>query len=1388
MRIAVITPIMQSGETGGAEALYRGLVNALRAASHDVEQVQVLIDESTFDGILASYARCYDLDLAAYDLAISTKAPTYMARHPNHVSYLLHTIRVFYDMFEREYGAGTPEQIRQRALIQRLDQEGLHPARIAKHFANGRQTYERLYEASPFWGQIQFQALHHPPFLEGFHAPQHGEYIFLPGRLHRWKRVDLVIEAFKHVRANIPLKISGTGEDEASLRDLARADPRIEFLGRVNHAQLLDLYARALVVPFVPQNEDYGLITIEAFRSGKPVITCTDSGEPTHFVRNSENGFVVEPDPRMLAVKIDWLAAHPDCAGEMGLRGRAAVSHITWDSVVSALTTPATKMSWRGISFAQPEAKSYRVAVLDMQPIQPPVGGGRIRLLGLYHGLGKQLPTTYIGTYDWRGESFREYQHSETLREITIPLRDEHFAAAEVWQTHAGGRNVIDLSFDVLAHHSPEFVERAREHAARADIVIFSHPWIYPLVRQALREREQLVVYDSQNVEGLLRARFLDDGAFGTELVKHVARVEYELCRRADLILACSHQDRELFHELYGIPFSKILIVPNGTFTQRVAPSDAFTRQERKRQLALSDSPLAIFVGSPYAPNVEAAEFICRALAPELPEVAFAICGGVGEQLDPATYSALPNVRVTGYLDDAQLHMYRAAADLALNPMFSGSGTNVKMFDFMAAGLPIVSTPTGARGISWRDQVAFETCNANDFVEAIRRIARDPEYARGMGETARQLVEENYSWERISAQLGAKLQQARAKHDAPSPRFSVIIATYERPALLAQLIGCLRAQTLRDFEVIIVDQSKTPARITQEYPDLDCLYIHSDIEGAVGARNLAAFYARGEFLAFTDDDCQPLPDWLANAVHYFDDSNIVGVEGLVLSERRDDPQYRAVTNEGFEGQGFMTANLFLRRELFNALDGFDERFDHPHFREDTDLGWRALAHGEIPFARDVLVYHPPHLRDHQRETSAERVRFFEKDALLLAKHPKRYRTLFLNEAHYRHTKGFREHFLRGAEKYGVAVDEFYLNLLKEPVTMQDHFGDERDRLVQEFVTMLSEYAPLELGREVNLADAFYVYRLLLWRNPDLNAELPHILSNAQTFRQLVSNVVNSPEFYQTGGLLPPNRLMMTEWEGLRFWFNTSDREMGVRMALGLYEPRTVELIRQMVKPGMKCVDVGAQSGFYTCVIGQQVGPRGKVYAFEPLASSFEMLERNVRENHLQARVRAFPLAASNTNESLQASLVSNMYVAGMVEGAACVTIESVRLDDVITDKIDLVKIDVEGHEPAAIRGMEQLIRRHHPVIFSEVNEYWLRNGSQSSAREYIAQLRSLGYQVYSVENPDEPLKDEALALDTLGSLDVIAMPLANEIVSNVPRASSRRTNRSRRSRQFIGSN
>ena len=123
----------------------------------------------------------------------------------------------------------------------------------------------------------------HPSTLTGF-AEGRFDYFFLPGRLHRWKRVDVAIQAFLAADVPVQLIISGEGEDRELFEAEARGDPRIVFVGRVTDERLVELYSNALAVIFIPQREDLGLITLEAFGSAKPVVTVRDSGEPANII------------------------------------------------------------------------------------------------------------------------------------------------------------------------------------------------------------------------------------------------------------------------------------------------------------------------------------------------------------------------------------------------------------------------------------------------------------------------------------------------------------------------------------------------------------------------------------------------------------------------------------------------------------------------------------------------------------------------------------------------------------------------------------------------------------------------------------------------------------------------------------------------------------------------------------------------------------------------------------------------------------------------------------------------------------------------------------------------------------------------------------------------
>src|SRR5690606_4095268 len=138
------------------------------------------------------------------------------------------------------------------------------------------------------------------------------------------------------------------------------------------------------------------------------------------------------------------------------------------------------------------------------------------------------------------------------------------------------------------------------------------------------------------------------------------------------------------------------------------------------------------------------------------------------------------NLLVTGSLDEAAKNDWFAACDLAVNPMFSGSGTNIKMFDFMAAGLPVVTTAVGARGIvtGGRATMIVVEPTVEAFVTAIGLLREPAERAR-IGAQALACVEEGYAWERISEHAGAMLASRRRMAGQRAPTFSVVIPSYE---------------------------------------------------------------------------------------------------------------------------------------------------------------------------------------------------------------------------------------------------------------------------------------------------------------------------------------------------------------------------------------------------------------------------------------------------------------------------------------------------------------------------------------------------------------------------------------------------------------------------------
>lgn len=233
-----------------------------------------------------------------------------------------------------------------------------------------------------------------------------------------------------------------------------------------------------------------------------------------------------------------------------------------------------------------------------------------------------------------------------------------------------------------------------------------------------------------------------------------------------------------------------------------------------------------------------------------------------------------------------------------------------------------------------------------------------------------------------------------------APFFSVVIPTYLREESLLACLQSLEGQTfpVEKFEVIIADdaESKATHPLIEGFmagTTLRIQLLHTERAGPGGARNEAVRLAQGQVVAFTEDDVTLDSHWLERAARHFESLLVVAVEGKTM--------IKGVSGELrlFERErqySFIPCNFFIRRDVFNALGGYDpEFFDLQmglYFREDADLGFRLLAAGKrVVIANDVVAYHPELY--HRTADYFRHVKRYYFDPLLHRKHAGLYRSM-----------------------------------------------------------------------------------------------------------------------------------------------------------------------------------------------------------------------------------------------------------------------------------------------------------------------------------------------------------------------------------------------------------
>ena len=347
MKIALAT-VQVPFVYGGAEFLARNLKTELSNAGHEVEIITMPFIDNPLHLIEnhLTAARLMDLNYSwagKIDLCVGLKFPAYCIPHSNKVNWILHQHRAAYDLFDTEYSnmKDTPEGVEMRRIVYNADNQYLKEAK--RTYTIAKRVSDRMSQ----YNGISSVPLYHPcPDMDKFYCSKYEDYILMPSRIGITKRQQLALEAMRLTKTNVKLYIVGRADNRNEKEKLLtyirehNLQDRVRYFDYVTQEEKFTLYANAKAVLFIPIEEDYGYVTLEAMAASKAVITALDSGGPLEFVTDEENGEVVEPTPIEIARAMDYFMTSKYVAVQMGECGKKKLleMNITWENVVKELT------------------------------------------------------------------------------------------------------------------------------------------------------------------------------------------------------------------------------------------------------------------------------------------------------------------------------------------------------------------------------------------------------------------------------------------------------------------------------------------------------------------------------------------------------------------------------------------------------------------------------------------------------------------------------------------------------------------------------------------------------------------------------------------------------------------------------------------------------------------------------------------------------------------------------------------------------------------------------------------------------------------------------------------------------------------------------------------
>jgi glycosyltransferase involved in cell wall biosynthesis len=398
-----------------------------------------------------------------------------------------------------------------------------------------------------------------------------------------------------------------------------------------------------------------------------------------------------------------------------------------------------------------------KLNILNVSPIQvyPPKSGGQLRTHNLNMKLSKNHKIFLFSQVTKKSEfKFSGLSHTYIINNNYTEYQYANIQALLTAHILHSKWKIVTIFYDkILKLFNPKMLKNKVEEC---DIIQTVLPYQFKYLYD-IKPEDKPIILDEYNVEYDLRKQIIngflpnqiDKESLSDKICKIFWKKEKFAVENADVVFMVSEEDRGRTHELYNIPKSKIHVIPNGTNIPKNILNHG-SKEKIKEKYGFKNKKLILFTGSTHLPNIEAVNKIIE-MSKSLnycDEILFLVVGSIGDVFKGKKYK---NILFTGLVED--ITDYFKMADIAINPMLSGSGTNIKVLEYMSYRLPIITTKVGARGLDIECKNHAIICDIKEFPYWIETLLNDEDLRINLGNNARKLAEEKYDWEIITEKV-----------------------------------------------------------------------------------------------------------------------------------------------------------------------------------------------------------------------------------------------------------------------------------------------------------------------------------------------------------------------------------------------------------------------------------------------------------------------------------------------------------------------------------------------------------------------------------------------------------------------------------------------------------